>query len=149
MKHISFLALVPLLLVGCVGVTVNRPQPQTTVVVPATTADSATIEEINGASSLGFEDSRTEALLAIAQRPTLSPTVQVHLVSVVYRRLTFEESKVRVLKAVIANPAFCDATKQSIVTQMNRFAFEDSKRQVLAALNEQATASTAAGHTAH
>ena len=62
--------------------------------LPLSSADAATIAEIDAAARLSFDDPKKESLGRVAQRTTLAPAVQVHLVNVLYRSLAFDDSKV-------------------------------------------------------
>jgi hypothetical protein len=140
-------AMVPL--AGCINLSFGgrRPPPPPAPVIvtsgPVNSADAATIAEIDAASRLSFEPARKESLAAVAQRPGLSPTAQVHLVNAAYRSLDFEPAKVELLSALIANPSFCDPARQAIVTQLNRLSFDPHKQEILRRLNQRVTASHA------
>ena len=71
-----------------------------------TTSDAATIAEIDAAAHLDFDAAKQQSLTQLAQRPGLTPPVQVHLVNIAYKSLTFDAAKVELLRALIANPAF-------------------------------------------
>lgn len=139
-----FIALILLAagLTGCVGVSIGSRRPPVPPAPPVmvASADAATVAEIDAGARLSFDSSRLQALNRIAQRGDLSPTAQVHLVNVGYRCLTFEDSKVALLRSVIANPAFCDATRHAIVTQLGSLSFDDSKQAVLNELDNRVTA---------
>jgi hypothetical protein len=137
------LALIAAGLTGCVGVSIGSRRPPDPPAPPVlvASADAATVAEIDAAARLSFDSSRLEALNRIAQRSDLSPTAQVHLVNVGYRCLSFENSKVALLRAVIANPLFCDATRHAIVTQLGSLSFDNNKQTVLNELNSRVTAS--------
>ena len=136
-------ALIPL--TGCINLSFGsrRPpaQPPAPIVVPAhplTPDEAATIAEIDAAARLNFDNARKHSLSQIAQRPNLSPAVQVHLVNAAYRSISFENAKVELLHTVIANPAFSDAARQAIVTQLNRLSFDSHKQAILRQLNDRA-----------
>ena len=122
---------------GCVDVSIGSrrvmPPPAPVVVSPAiqlSPADAATVAEIDAAARLEFESARVQSLNAIAQRTTLGPIAQVHLINATYRVLSFDNNKVAVLRTVIANPSFSDSARQAIVSQLGRLSF-DSNRQTL------------------
>ncbi|HKS36150.1 MAG TPA: hypothetical protein VJW76_03100, partial [Verrucomicrobiae bacterium] len=96
------LALIAAGLTGCVGVSIGsrRPPDPPAPPVMVTSADAATVAEIDAAARLSFDSSRLQALNRIAQRDDLNPTAQVHLVNVGYRCLSFENSKVALLRVV-------------------------------------------------
>ena len=96
-----------------------------------------TMDEINAAAGLQFENSKAEQLRRIAARPTLLRTEQVHLVYVALRWLSFDSDRQAVVNDLISNPAFCAEAKSAILQQINRFAFEATRVQVLKALNEK------------
>lgn len=95
--------------------------------------------EIDAAARLSFESARKDALIQLAQRPALSPAVQVHLINITYRALSFDNNKVELLRAVIANPAFCDAARQAIVTQLDHISFDSNRQEILRRLNQRVT----------
>lgn len=140
-------AMVPL--TGCINLSFGGrshppappPPPVIVPVAPANAADAATVAEIDAAARLSFDPAKKEALTAVAQRPGLSPTAQVHLVNVAYRALDFDPLKVEVLSALIANPSFSDQARQAIVTQLNRLSFDGHKQEVLRRLNQRVTGS--------
>jgi hypothetical protein len=94
--------------------------------------------EIDAAAKLSFDNARKDSLTQIAQRANLTPFVQVHLVNVTYRCLSFENAKVELFHTLIANPGFSDAARQAIVTQLNRLSFDAHKQAILRQLNERA-----------
>ncbi len=142
-------ALIPL--TGCINLTFGRrsppapPPPPPAVVMPAPSplapADAATVAEIDASARLSFEAAKKESLSQIARRPGLSPTAQVHLVNVAYRTLSFDSSKVELLRTLIANPAFSDAARQAIVTQLDHLSFDSHKQEILRQLNQRLTSS--------
>jgi hypothetical protein len=107
--------------------------------VVATPADAATLAEINAAASLSMDSGRVQALTAIAQRPHLSPAVQVQLVHVAYHNLSFDSSKVALLETIIANPAFGDAGRHAVASQIRGLALDSSRQAVLNRLNQGVT----------
>ena len=132
-------------LTGCV-VTIgsgshSSPAPQPTIVV-TDSADAATVAEIDAASQLNFDNARAHALTQIAERGALSAPVQVYLINVAYRSLDFENNKVFVLGKVIDRPDFCDATRQAIVSQLNKLSFDNNRQFILQRINERLKTST-------
>jgi hypothetical protein len=127
-------------LTGCVGVSIGSRRPPDPPVVIAS-ADAATAAEIDAAARLSIDSARLEALSRIAKRGDLSPAAQVHLVNVGYRSLSLEDSKVALLRSMIASPAFCDTTRHAIVTQLGSLSFDNNKQAVLNELNNRVTAS--------
>jgi hypothetical protein len=124
-------------LTGCVGIEIGNRSSSPTPPVIVTSADAATVAEIDAAGRLDFDSSRTATLTQIASRPGLSPTAQVHLVNTAYRRVQFSDSKVAVLRAVIANPDFSDAARHAIVSQLQNLRFDSNKQAVLNELNQR------------
>ncbi len=145
--ELSILLAVVALAPGCV-VSIGGPNTKTqrevvtkeVVVVPGGTEESATLAEIDAAGQLSFDPSRAEALKKVASRANISPAVQVHLVDVVFKRVTFEPSKVEVLQALIANPAFSVATKECILKQLHQLNFEPNKAALLDSIQRRAEA---------
>lgn len=132
-------------LVGCVvsigGRTQSSPPPPTPLppVVVTDPAQAATIGEIDAAAQLNMDSARSHALSQLAERPALSPAVQVHLINVTYRCLSFENSKVQVLQKMIARPDFSDATRHAIVSQLGQLGFESNKQDLLNQINQRLT----------
>ncbi len=149
MKKIELFTLLAALglVCGCV-VSIGGHSPKTqrevvtkeVVVVPAGTEESATLAEIDAAGQLNYDPSRAEAFKRVASRPNISSAVQVHLVDAVFKRLTFEPSKVDVLQALIANPAFSVAAKESILKHLSQLSFEPNKTALLEAIQRRADA---------
>ncbi len=144
MKHLISLAIPALFALTCAGcivvqTTERRPPPpaERVVVVPATPEDSPTLAEIEAAAKLDFEGNRLSALSAIAQRPNLSPAVQVRLVNAAYASLGFDGNKLRLLQAIIANPSFCNPAKENILVQLNKLGFEGNRTAILDAINQR------------
>jgi hypothetical protein len=126
------------LLSGCVGVSIGNRESKgssgSAVVVASDPGDQAAMAEINAAAGLSMDNARRDALLAIAQRPGLSPASQVHLANTTYKRLDFDASKVMVLQGLIKNPGFCPPTKQTIMNQLGKLAFDRDRQAILAAV---------------
>lgn len=147
MKRILFslgLAVITLTLAGCVvsigGRTQTTPSvPPPPPVVVSDPGQAATVGEIDAAAQLNMDSARTHALSQIAERPGLAPPVQVHLINVTYRCLSFENSKVHVLQKIIARPDFCDATRHAIVSQLSQLGFESNKQDLLNRINQRLT----------
>ncbi len=138
-----------LLLAGCLDISIGSrrpapapiPPPEMPPPAPIVTnpADAATLAEIDAAGRLDFDSSRVQALTQIAERSGLAPAPQVHLVNTAYRCLGFDSSKAAVLQKLIANPAFCDAARQAIVSQLNRLSFDSSRQAILNDVNKRVT----------
>jgi hypothetical protein len=147
-RRIPILIISLVLAPGCV-VHIGSTSPKTqrevittkeVVVVPAGTEESANLAEIDAAAQLSFDPTRSGALKKVAQRPNLSPTVQVHLVNVTFKRVDFEPNKVDILQALISNPSFASAAKEAILKQLNTLAFEPHKASLLDAIQRRAEA---------
>jgi hypothetical protein len=119
----------------------DRPAPPAIVV--SDSADAATIAEIDAAAHLHMDNAKTSALAQIAERGSLAVPVQVHLVNVAYRSLSFDNNKTHVLSKVIARPDFCDATRHAIVSQLNKLSFDNNRQHVLHQINERLKAAPA------
>jgi len=129
-----------LMLAGCVisvGSRVGSSPPAPPAVVITDSADAATVAEIDAAAHLNMDNDRTHALGQIAERGTLAVPVQVHLVNVAYRSLSFDNNKTDVLAKIIARPDFCDATRHAIVSQLNKLSFDNNRQQILQQINER------------
>jgi len=122
-----------ILLSGCIVISRNDPPP---VVMPPS-PEAAACAEIDAAGGLAFDSSRSAALNAIASRPNLSHTAQVHLVSTVFRRLSFEDSQMSVLRTLIANESFSNAAKQTLLANISKLHFDSTKSALLQLLNNR------------
>ena len=138
----SLLALASTFLVGCVGISIgNRnandaPRPAV-VIVASEPGDQATLAEINAAAGLSFENSRTDALRTIAQRPSLTPACQVQLANQAFKKLDMDSDKVAVLVTLISNPAFSPPAKQTIMAQLSRLSFDINRQTILKAVDDR------------
>jgi hypothetical protein len=134
---ISVIALTTIV-TGCViaiGTGKEPTSPPSVVVTDST--DAATIAEIDAAARLNMDNSKTSALTQIAERGTMAVPVQVHLVNVTYRSLSFDNNKTHVLTRIIARPDFCDATRHAIVSQLSKLSFDNNRQHVLHRINER------------
>jgi len=100
-------------------------------------SDTATLAEIDAAGKLDFDNSRMEALNAIAARANLSPAAQAQLVKTALTRLDFENAKLTVLQSLIKNPAFGEAGRQAIMENLDKFTFETSKQTIMNSVNKR------------
>lgn len=142
--RISFLLLLAATILLNTGCIVIHSESHRSTPSSSTPADQATASEIKAAGKLDFETARLNALTDIARRPALSPSAQAQLVEAAYSRLSMPDSKVSLLRAVIANPSFCDSTRQAIVDKLQQLPFDSNRQAVLSALNERAISPTAA-----
>jgi hypothetical protein len=136
----SLVAVTGILLSGCIYVGVERKvgSPEV-VVVPQGTADSATFAEIDAAGKLDFENSRASALITIAGRTNLSCSAQVHLQDTAFRRMSFENQKMDVLRTLIRNSSFCNPAKQNLLVNLNKLSFDNNRAEILRLINERGT----------
>ena len=114
----------------------SEPEEPPIVIQPGS-AEAATFAEIDAAGNLSFDDSRTTALKAIASRANLSERAQVHLIDSVFRRLSFEHSRITVLQALIENEAFTYAAKQKLLGNLSKLAFDSNRSAVLHMLDKR------------
>lgn len=131
-------------LTGCViaiGTGKDTP-PSPPAVVVTDSADAATIAEIDAAARLSMDSAKTAALTQIAARNSLAVPVQVHLVNVTYRSLSFDSNKTHVLSKIIARPDFCDATRHAIVVQLSKISFDSNRQHLLHLINERVKATS-------
>ena len=127
------------LLTGCViaiGTGKDNPPPPPAVVV-TDSADAVTIAEIDAAARLHMDNDKTHALTQIAERGSLAVPVQVHLVNVAYRTLSFDNNKTHVLSRIIARADFCDATRHAIVSQLHKLSFDNNRQHILSLINDR------------
>lgn len=133
-----------LTLTGCViAIGTGKETTSPPAVVVTDSAEAATIAEINAAARLNMDNGRTAAFLQIAERGTLAVPVQVHLVNVTYRSLSFDNNKAQILAKIIARPDFSDATRHAIVSQLNKLSFDNNRQQILQQINERLKATPA------
>lgn len=135
---VTFLGL-GFVLTGCVIAigTGKETTPAPPAVVVTDSADAATIAEIDAAARLSMDSAKTSALTQIAERGPLAAPVQVHLVNVAYRSLSFDSNKTHVLSRIVARPDFCDATRHAIVSQLNKLSFDSNRQHILHLINER------------
>jgi len=113
----------------------DHSAPPTVVVTDS--ADAATIAEIDAVAKLNMDSDRAHALGQIAERGALAAPVQVYLVKVTYRSLSFDESKTNILAKIIARADFCDATRNAIVSQLGKLSFDSNRQYILQQINER------------
>ncbi|MGE3313153.1 MAG: hypothetical protein AB7O66_24575 [Limisphaerales bacterium] len=113
----------------------TRPSP--VVVIPGDPADTATLAEIDAIARLAFDDGKRDGFKAVATRPGTSPGVQVHLVNTLLRSLSFDNTKVEVLLALIENPGFSEAAKESIFRQLDHLSFDSGRTKIISAIQER------------
>ncbi len=134
---ISVIALTTIL-TGCViAIGTGKETTSPPAVVVTDSADAATIAEIDAAARLSMDSAKTSALTQIAERGPLAAPVQVHLVNVAYRSLSFDSNKTHVLSKIVARPDFCDATRHAIVSQLNKLSFDSNRQHILHLINER------------
>jgi hypothetical protein len=119
---------------------VSKHEPSPVVVMPANTEDAATLAEIDAAGSLSFDNGRVPALKNVAVRPNLSAPIQVHLINVALNRLSFDVGKEEVLLALIQNPSFSPAGKETVLRRLNSLQFDASRTRILNAIQERSAA---------
>lgn len=125
-------------LTGCViAIGTGRESTSPPPVIVTDSADAATVAEIDAAARLHMDDDKAAVLAQIAERTGLSTTVQVHLVNVAYRSLSFDDNKTRVLAKIVARPDFNDATRHAVVSQLQKLSFDSNRQQVLRQINER------------
>ncbi len=129
-------------LTGCIVFSVERKNPPPppapeVVVVPSASADSVVLAEIEAAAKLDFDSSRLTALNNIASRTNLSAAAQVCLVSHVFKRLDFDSSKITVLNTLVGNPGFCNAAKQTVLTDLSKLSYDNDRASLLASINQR------------
>ena len=128
------LVLVAVCASGCVVIHKDEevtPRPRPAATGPA----DVTIQEIDAAGKLAFDNDREAAFKKIAQREGLSEPAQLHLIDATFERLAFENAKVSVLLTLVDNPSFSPAARATLLDRLDRLAFENDKRQILDALS--------------
>ena len=99
--------------------------------------DGVTIREIDAVKDLAFDNDRAEAYERIARREGLSEQAQIHLIEACLRHLSFENAKVEVLLALTENPGFTPAARAALLDRLDRLAFEQDKRRILARVMQE------------
>jgi hypothetical protein len=92
---------------------------------------TVTIDEINAAMGLSFDNMRVEQLKKIASRPGLMPAEQEYVACNALHRISFDNMKVEVLKVLIDNPDFSYRAKGKILRHLNAIAFDNMRVEVL------------------
>lgn len=95
---------------------------------------TVTIDEINAAMRLGFDNMRYEQLKKIAGRHGLTPAEQEYVACNALHRLQFDNMKVEVLKVLIDNPDFSYRAKGKILRHLNAIAFDNMRLEVMQAM---------------
>ena len=112
-----------------------------TVFVDKGTEGSAdvTVAEIDAVSKLSFASERKEGYGRIAVREGLTTQAQVRLIEAILDNLAHDSAKQEVLLTLIANQSFSDAAERKIQGQIERLAFESSKKKILQAISDRKT----------
>jgi hypothetical protein len=95
---------------------------------------TVTIDEINAAMQLGFDNMRADQLKKIASRRGLTPAEQEYVACNALHRLGFDNMKLDVLKVLIDNPDFSYRAKGKILRHLNAIAFDNMRLDVLHAM---------------
>jgi hypothetical protein len=95
---------------------------------------TVTIDEINAAMQLGFDNLRADHLKQIASRRGLTPAEQEYVACNALHRLGFDNMKVDVLKVLINNPDFSYRAKGKILRHLNAIAFDNMRSDLLHAM---------------
>ena len=95
---------------------------------------TVTIDEINAAMGLAFDNMRVEQLKKIASRRGLMPAEQEYVACNALHRLGFDNMKVEVLKVLIDNPDFSYRAKGKILRHLNAIAFDNMRVEVMHAM---------------
>ena len=95
---------------------------------------TVTIDEINAAMQLAFDNMRVDQLKKIAARRGLTPAEQEYVACNALHRLGFDNMKVDVLKALIDNPDFSYRAKGKILRHLNAITFDNMRLDVLHAM---------------
>jgi hypothetical protein len=98
-----------------------------------------TIAEIDAVSKLSFASERKEGYERIAAREGLAARAQVRLIEAILDNLAHDSAKQEVLLTLIANPDFSSAAEREVLEQIDRLAFESSKRKILKAMSDRKT----------
>ena len=96
-----------------------------------------TIAEIDAVSKLTFDSDKREGYKRIAARAGISPDAQVYLVEATFAKLVFDNAKEDVLLTLIGNRSFSEAAEQTILENLDRLPFDNSKQKVLRAISER------------
>jgi hypothetical protein len=86
---------------------------------------------IRSTGTCSFDSEREEILLPLAQRTDLVPEEQRFLVSTAMGGMDMDEGRTNVLKALIANPAFCAEASAAISALAGDFDFDASRQEIL------------------
>jgi hypothetical protein len=95
---------------------------------------TVTIDEVNAAMRLGFDNMRVDQLKKIAARRGLTPAEQEYVACNALHRLGFDNMKVDVLKVLIDNPDFSYRAKGKILRHLNAIAFDNMRLEVMQAM---------------
>ena len=95
---------------------------------------TVTIDEINAAMQLSFDNMRADQLKKIASRRGLTPAEQEYVACNALNRIAFDNMKVDVLKVLIDNPDFSYRAKGKILRHLNAIAFDNMRLDVMHAM---------------
>ena len=102
-------------------------------------SEDATVAEIDAVSKLSFASERKEGYERIAVREGLTARAQVRLIEAILDNLAHDSAKQEVLLTLIANPNFSGAAERKIQGQLDKLAFESTKKRILQAISDRKT----------
>jgi hypothetical protein len=130
-----FIVCLALMLTGCVTSTGGK-------------GETVTQKEINAGASMDMETNREAMLAVIAARTDLSTADQVHLVQAIYKKLTLDPTKVRLLETLIKNPAFNSTSKGYVLDGLKSGLVSDlQRRKIMEELNTRGPVPSGDGPT--
>jgi hypothetical protein len=94
-------------------------------------------KEIDAAARLNMDHDKSVELVKIARQAGLTPDVQVHLVDVTFDDMVYDDERMNVLTALIANREFSRAAKAKILDRIGEFTSMDAQKEVLFALDRR------------
>ena len=122
---------------GCVITVESGERYPDEVIVYGDPVIDATMAEIDAVSKLDFDSNKVNGFMQIAMREPLLPPCQEHLVGAVFGSLDFEQSKKKVLVALIRNRTFSFEGKRAILNRLERLDFDSTKQDILNELNRR------------
>ncbi len=107
-------------------------------ITPADFADEQmVIEEIDGVKTLSFDNNRIKRYKAIAQRPDLTPNVQVHLVRAFCHYLPFDNDRYECLVVLIHNPCFSCLAREEILNSLKYLPFDKQRVGIMEEMDKR------------
>jgi predicted Ser/Thr protein kinase len=112
-----------------IGQTSDRQHSEVSVDESRLRPDVAAL--IRSAEQCSFDSAKKDVLLPLAKRTDLNAEEQKLLAQTVMSEMDFDSGRVEVLKALIANPAFCPEASAAVTALSADFDFDSERDEIL------------------